>query len=124
MNFLKQGARLIGTNHDRILAQADGFAVGNGSVVAMMEYASGQKSPLIGKPYAPILEEALAYLHVSKEDVILIGDNLETDILLGVQNGVETAFVLGGVHKEVDIARLGIYPDHIYENLSELIVDF
>ncbi len=124
VNFLKQGARLIGTNHDRVLAQANGFSLGNGSVVAMMEYATGQKSPMIGKPYAPILEEALHYLHINKSECLLVGDNLETDVLLGVQNGVETAFVIGGVHKETDIARLGIYPDHIYQNLSELIVEF
>lgn len=124
INFLKQGARLIGTNHDRVLARSNGFALGNGSVVAMMEYASGQKSPLIGKPYAPILEEALRYLCVDKSECLLVGDNLETDILLGVQNGVETAFVLGGVHKEDDIERLNIYPNHIYQNLSELIVEF
>lgn len=120
---LCEGAILIGTNHDRLLAQPGGFAVGNGSVVAMMEYASGQKSPCIGKPYAPILEEALAAYHLRKDEVLLIGDNLETDIKLGADHGVETAFVLGGVHTEQDIERLKIYPDHILHDLRELIVE-
>lgn len=123
VNALANGAILIGTNHDRLLAQPNGFALGNGSVVAMMEYASGQKSPCIGKPYAPILEEALAYLGCDKEAVMLVGDNLETDIKLGVDQGVETAFVLGGVHTQKDIERLQIHPDHILKSLYDLLVE-
>jgi len=123
VNALKNGAILIGTNHDRLLAQPNGFAVGNGSVVAMMEYASNQKSPCIGKPYVPILEGALSVTGLKKEDVLIVGDNLETDILLGKEHGVETAFVLGGVHSETDIKRLGIYPDRIIANLRELLVE-
>ena len=123
VNALTKGAVLIGTNHDRFLAQPGGFALGNGSVVTMMEYASNQKSPRIGKPYAPILEEALRVSGCSKDDVILVGDNLETDIRLGSEHGVETAFVLGGVHDESDIDRLQIHPDHIVADLSELLVE-
>ncbi len=124
VNALKNGAVLIGTNHDRVLAQDNGFMLGNGSVVAMMEYASNQKSPCIGKPYAPILEEALATADISKDEVLLVGDNLETDILLGKNCGVETVFVLGGVHSEADITRLNIYPDHIVRDLHQLRVEF
>lgn len=123
VNELRNGAKLIGTNHDRLLAQPGGFALGNGSVVAMLEYASNQKSPCIGKPYAPILKEALALRGLSKQEVLLVGDNLETDIQLGIAHGVETALVLGGVHDVKDIARLGIHPNRIYHNLKELLVE-
>ena len=123
VNELHHGAKLIGTNHDRMLAQPNGFALGNGSVVAMLEYASNQKSPCIGKAYAPILEEALALRNLSKQETLLVGDNLETDIQLGIVHGVETALVLGGVHNEKDIDRLGIHPDRIYRDLHELLVD-
>ncbi|MCI8850994.1 MAG: HAD-IIA family hydrolase [Erysipelotrichaceae bacterium] len=124
VNALKNGAILIGTNEDRVLAQEDGFVLGNGSVVAMMEYASNQKSPKIGKPHAPILAEALESIGLQKHEVLLVGDNLETDILLGKQCGVETVLVLGGVHDEADCERLGIYPDHIVKNLNQLRVEF
>ena len=83
LKHLLNGAQLIGTNSDRLLAQADGFSIGNGSVVAMFEYASRQVSPKIGKPYQPILEECLEKYHLRKQDVIMVGDNLETDIKLG-----------------------------------------
>lgn len=121
LHYLTQGAQLIGTNNDRLLAQPGGFHMGNGSIVAMFEYAIGKESPRIGKPYAPILEEALSYFDLKKEDCILLGDNLETDILLGVDNDVQTIFVTSGVHSREDIERLQIQPTHTIDNLRELI---
>lgn len=122
VQFLVQGAALIGTNEDRLLAQPDGFAVGNGAIVHMLEYASSKKSPSIGKPHAPILEECLQVLKKTKDEVLLIGDNLETDIQLGAAHGVETILVEGGVHTRMDCEHLGIYPDHIVSDLHELLV--
>lgn len=121
LGYLLKGAKLIGTNNDRILAQKDGFSIGNGSIVAMFEYASGQKSPKIGKPHETILLEALDYFDKTKEEVILIGDNLETDILLGNRCDIETIFVTSGVHQREDIEKLGIHPDYIVDNLCELL---
>ena len=121
LDHLLHGAQLIGTNNDRLLAKPGGFNVGNGSIVAMFEYAIGKPSPKIGKPYAPILEEALKYFGLKKEDCILLGDNLETDILLGVDNGVESIMVTSGVHSKEDVERLQIYPNRIVEDLRELI---
>lgn len=123
LGYLINGAKLIGTNDDRMLPQPDGFKIGNGSIVHMFEYASGQTSPKIGKPHDVILEEALAYLGCEKKDVVLIGDNLETDILLGVRNDIETVFVTSGVHQEEDMKRLDIHPTRIVHDLRELLSD-
>lgn len=121
LGHLLQGAKLIGTNSDRLLAKDDGFNVGNGCIVAMFEYATEQVSEKIGKPNLPILECALDALKLTKEDVVIVGDNLETDILLGTKNGVETILVTSGVHKEEDVNRLAIKPTRIIHNLKELI---
>ena len=123
LDFLLKGAKLIGTNNDRLLAQPGGFAVGNGSIVAMFEYASGQVSPKIGKPHAPILEEALKYFQLRAEEAVILGDNLETDILLGVENHVDTIFVTSGVHQREDVERLNIHPTHTIDDLRELLVE-
>ena len=53
--------------------------------------------------------------------MILIGDNLETDILLGKNAGVETLFVQTGVHTVQDIPRLGIEPDHVVSDLRDCL---
>lgn len=120
LQFCLDGARLIGTNKDRILASPNGFEMGNGSIVAMFEYATSTISPDIAKPNAPILNYCLQHYHLKKEDVILVGDNLETDILLGKNNDVQTIFVETGIHTRKDIQRLEIYPDIVVSNLMEL----
>lgn len=120
LKYLLKGAILVGTNDDRLLAHGDTFFVGNGSIVRMFEYASGQTSYKIGKPNKTILMEALDYYHLNKEDCILVGDNLETDIALGVNEEVETVFVTTGVHHIEDIDRLQIHPTRIVSSLSEL----
>lgn len=121
LRHLLNGAKLVGTNSDRLLANDEGFNVGNGAVVAMFEYATGQKSEAIGKPNAPILDEALAYINKSKEECAIIGDNLETDIKLGSDNGVDTIFITTGVHTIEDIAKLKIEPTMTISSLKSLI---
>ena len=119
LGHLLNGAKLIGTNTDRILAKENGFEVGNGSVVALFEYATGQKSPQIAKPYAPILDLCLEHFGLDKDSIILVGDNLETDIALGYNTGVETFLVETGVHRREDVERLGIYPTHVGQSLMD-----
>ncbi len=121
LNFLLNGAKLVGTNIDRKMPSDNGFILGNGSMVAMYEYASNQKSEPMGKPYQAYLDAALTFCHCQKEDIIILGDNLETDIALGTNNQVETILYTGGVNSRADIERLNIHPDHVIDNLLELI---
>lgn len=121
LKHLLDGAKLVGTNYDRVIASENGYKVGNGSIVAMFEYASGQTSMKIGKPYKAILEGCLKYINKQKDEVILVGDNLETDILLGLNEGVESVLVLSGVHNEQDVERLQIKPNKIINSLTEFI---
>lgn len=121
LHYLLNGAQLVGTNNDRRLPHGDRFNVGNGAIVAMLEYASGQTSIKIGKPHKAILVAALEHFSLKKEEVILIGDNLETDIQLGINCDVETIFIDTGVHTFEDIEKLQIFPSKKIHSLSELI---
>lgn len=123
LGFLLQGARLIGTNKDHILASPTGFEIGNGSIVKMFEFASKQESPAIGKPSAWILEACLKHFGLKKEEIVMIGDNLDTDILCGVKNGVKTIFVETGVHTREDIDSHGVYPDIVVHSLIDFLND-
>ena len=115
------GAILVGTNNDRILLSEAGANCGNGSTVALMEYASSREAVKIGKPHAAIIEGALAYLGLGKDEVVIVGDNMETDILCGVQAGIETILVTTGVHDRQAAAAYSFAPDHIIEDLRELM---
>ena len=118
---LVNGAILVGTNNDRILLQENGANIGNGSVVAMFEYAIGKESLKIGKPHAACIDVFCEMFTKSKEECIIIGDNLETDILCGVNANVESILVTSGIHQAADIERLQIKPTRIIANLKELI---
>lgn len=118
---LKKGAILVGTNDDLVLLSEEGVNIGNGAVVRMLEAASGKKSLKIGKPSSVILDGALNYTGWKKEDVIIVGDNLETDILCAKQSGTASALVLTGISKKEDIELLNIHPDFVVNHLLELI---
>ena len=113
--------RFSATNPDRLLANNGTFDIGNGAVIDMLEYASGVEAVKIGKPYQIILDILLDEKNLKKEDLIFIGDNLETDIKLGYDAKIETIMVCSGVHDENDIERLKVYPTRVVKNLRELI---
>lgn len=121
LRLLLNGARLVGTNNDRIIPTESGPCVGNGAIVAMFEYCSKQEAIKIGKPNLPIIEGALSYAKVDREDVMIIGDNLETDILCGINANIETTLVTTGIHNMEDCYRLNIKPTYLVENLKGLI---
>lgn len=121
LHHLINGAKLIATNTDRLLSNNNTFDLGNGSVVAMFEYATNTKSLKIGKPYPIILDILLEDFSLKKEELVLIGDNLETDIKLGCDSKIETIMVCTGVHTEKDISKLKIYPSKVIKNLKELM---
>ena len=115
------GAKFLATNPDRLLANNGTFDIGNGAIIDMLEYASGVEAIKIGKPYQTILNILLEEKNLKKEDIILLGDNLETDIKLGYDANIETIMVCSGVHTEKDIERLKVYPTRVVKNLRELI---
>ena len=121
LHHILKGAKFIATNPDRLLANNGTFDIGNGAVIDMLEYASGVEAVKIGKPYQTILNILLEEKKLKKEDLILIGDNLETDIKLGYDAKIETIMVCSGVHTEKDIDRLKVYPTRVVKNLRELI---
>lgn len=121
LRLLLKGAKLVATNDDRILLSEKGANVGNGCIVKLFEYASGQEALTIGKPNLPIIDGALRYADVSKDQVVILGDNLETDIQMGINAGVETILVTTGVHDMQDCYKMDIHPTYIVANLRGLI---
>lgn len=120
-NLIQKGATFIGTNADRRLPHGDGYRIGNGAIVAMFQYASESEGLIIGKPNEAMMKEALRFANIDASQCVMIGDNLETDILFGINNHVETIFVSSGVHDENDAKRMDIHPDIMVHNLKELI---
>lgn len=117
------GAKFIATNLDPVLPQENNrFIPGGGSIVSAVQTASGTTPYLIGKPSTYSLEIILNAESASKEDAIVIGDRLDTDIKLGNSFGVKTVLVLTGVtNREAgEKAPKEMKPTGIIENMTKL----
>lgn len=120
LDFLLQGAQLVGTNPDPTYPTETGVIPGAGALIASLERASGRTARVIGKPSSDILRFVLEVCGFQPEETAVIGDRIDTDILLGKNCGVLTILVLTGVAKREEVLTSPIKPDVVVGTLLEL----
>lgn len=116
---IQKGAIFIGTNPDKNIPTERGLLPGAGSVISFVETATQTPPIYIGKPEAIIMDKAVEQLGLKKEEVIMVGDNYETDIQAGIRNGIDTLLVLSGFTKKEDIPNLPIPATHVLDSLDD-----
>ncbi|MGY3766449.1 TIGR01457 family HAD-type hydrolase [Vagococcus vulneris] len=116
---IHNGAHFIGTNPDKNIPTHLGLLPGAGSLISLIETATQTKPVIIGKPKSIIMDGALNILHLKKKDVIMVGDNYETDISAGLDNNIDTLLVLTGFTKSGDVPNLKERPTFIINSLDE-----
>ncbi|HEX9653339.1 MAG TPA: HAD-IIA family hydrolase [bacterium] len=117
--WVMHGARFIATNPD--FAGPKGHPA-CGALCAPIERITGKKPFYVGKPNTWMMSAALNHLKAHAEDAVLIGDNMDTDILAGVQSGLETILVLTGVSQMTDLERYPFRPTHIFPSADKINV--
>ncbi len=118
---LRRGARFLATNPDRTCPIEGGEIPDAGAVIGALEGCSGRKLELVvGKPSALIVEMVLEQLQLPANVCLMVGDRLETDILMGRQAGMSAALVLSGVTRREDIPHSPVQPDHVLESIADL----
>ena len=115
--LIRSGAKFISTNKDAAIPTEKGFIPGNGSITQLVEVSSGVKPIYVGKPEHIMMQQALQYLKLQKEKVLMVGDNYETDILFGIHANVDTLMVLTGVTSKEDLLHVGVQPTYVEDNL-------
>lgn len=116
---IRKGAHFIGTNPDKNLPTDKGFIPGAGSFIAFLETATKIKATIIGKPESIIMNGALKRLKLAKEEVIMVGDNYETDIKAGINNDVDTLLVLTGFTPKELVPSLPVKPSFVIDSLDD-----
>ncbi|MBF7125485.1 TIGR01457 family HAD-type hydrolase [Pediococcus pentosaceus] len=116
---VKKGAKFIGTNADTNLPNERGLVPGAGSVIALLERSTQQQALYIGKPETIIMEKALAVTGLSKDQVVMVGDNYMTDISAGINFGIDTLLVYTGVSTKELVAKQDIKPTHEVDSFDE-----
>jgi NagD protein len=89
-------------------------------MAALIERATGVAPFFIGKPNPLMMRMALNYLDVHSEDTVMVGDRMDTDIIGGVQAGLETILVLTGVTAEADVRRFPYQPTRIVPSVATI----
>ncbi len=120
IRLIASGARFIATNPDPSGPTESGLAPACGAMAALIETASGVSPFFVGKPNPLMMRTALNFLDVHSEDTVMVGDRMETDILAGVESGMETILVLTGVTCREDVARYPYQPTHIIGSVAEI----
>ena len=91
-------------------------------MAALMQAASGIAPFFVGKPNPLMMRTALNFLGVHSEHTVMVGDNMETDIVGGVQAGLETILVLSGVTRREMVSRYSYQPNRVISSLDEIEV--
>lgn len=117
---INAGARFVATNADATLPHEGGFQPGAGSIVAAIATASGVLPVVVGKPEPVMMEKGIQQLGLRAEEVVMVGDRLDTDILAGYRAGTTTALVLTGVAKREDLSTADPLPDYVFADLPAL----
>lgn len=121
--ILKGDADYVATNPDWVCPTSFGYVPDCGSVAEMIYNATKKRPKFIGKPEPEMVNAALKKFGYKKEDAVIIGDRLYTDIACGVNAGIDSVFVLSGEGTREDIQKYSIIPGFIYENIKQIYLD-
>ena len=120
---IRRGARFVATNADRTLPVEGGEVPDCAGIIAALEASTGRRVELVaGKPSELIAQAALGRLGLPASEVLVVGDRLETDVLMGQRAGTGTALVLTGATSREEVEASKIQPDHVLETVGEVLV--
>ena len=116
------GAALVGTCADRVYPSPRGLEFGSGAFTNFLAYAANLQPTFCGKPERIFFEELCNHLHVQPSGCILIGDNLEADIMGARAMGMVTVLTLSGITREQDLSGLPTarMPHRVIHDLTDL----
>lgn len=115
------GARLIGTNPDTTGPTEGGIVPACGSLVAPVELATGSTAYYLGKPNPLMMRSALHRIGGTREQTVIVGDRMDTDIIAGIESGIDTVLVLTGVTAEADLRRYPYRPQYVASGVAALV---
>jgi HAD superfamily hydrolase (TIGR01457 family) len=118
---LRRGARFFATNGDATLPVEGGEVPDAAATIAALEACSGRTVDLVvGKPSTVVVDMALRRLDLPADSCFVVGDRLETDILMGLRAGMTTALVLTGVTDIAEVDVSPIRPHYVLDSIGEL----
>lgn len=124
VNLVYKGAKLIGTNPDISGPIENGIAPATKALIAPIEIATGKQAYFVGKPNPLMMRIALKKLGIRREDTIIIGDRMDTDIIAGIESEIDTCLVLSGITSENEINEFAYRPRYVLKGVGEIVKEY
>lgn len=121
IRLVRGGARFIATNPDPTGPSPTGPLPATGSVAALITKATGVEPYFVGKPNPLMMRSALNALDAHSETTAMIGDRMDTDIVAGLEAGLETILVLTGVTAAEETEHFPYRPSRIVDSVGALV---
>jgi NagD protein len=121
IRLIRDGARFIATNPDATGPSPSGPLPATGSVAALITRATGVDPYFVGKPNPLMMRSALNALEAHSETTAMVGDRMDTDIVAGLEAGMETILVLSGVTTREETERFSYRPSRIVDSVADLV---
>jgi len=121
VNLVINGAKLIGTNPDVNGPMENGIAPATAALIAPVEIAAGKKAYFVGKPNPLMMRSALKKLRCQREETVIIGDRMDTDIIAGIESEIDTCLVLSGITALKDINHFAYGPHFVLHGVKDII---
>ena len=123
IRLINDGARFIATNPDATGPTPEGALPATGSVAALISRATGVEPYFVGKPNPLMMRSALNKIDAHSETTAMIGDRMDTDVVSGIEAGLETILVLTGVTQPDEVERFPYRPARVADSVADLIDD-
>lgn len=123
VHLVLKGAKLIGANPDLTGPTEKGIVPATRALISPIELATGKQAYFVGKPNPLMMRHAKKKLGIISEDTVIIGDRMDTDIIAGIESGIDTVLVLSGVTSEESMVSFPYRPKYVLSGVGE-IVDF
>lgn len=114
------GARLIGTNADLTAPLECGIVPACRALIAPIEATTGKKAYYVGKPNPLMMRTGLQMLGVHSEEAAIIGDRMDSDIIAGIECGLDTALVLTGVTTRDSMQQYPYRPRLVFDGIGDI----
>lgn len=118
--LVNKGARLIGTNTDMTYPTEEGIAPSCRALTAPIELATGKQAYFVGKPNPLMMRTGLKLLGCHSHEAAMVGDRMDTDIVAGMETGLDTVLVLSGVSRREDIGLFPYRPNHVLNGVCDI----
>jgi NagD protein len=121
IRLIGAGARFIATNPDPTGPSPAGPQPATGAVAALISKATGVRPYFVGKPNPLMMREALRAIEAHSETTVMIGDRMDTDIVAGMEAGLQTVLVLSGITGREQAGRFPFLPSRIVDSVADLV---